>query len=240
MGTVKPIRISDRFSRLLEQCELLPGRLDRHQAVLDEMQSFGLHIDAAYASFVESPKTPADQQLLRKTQAEIQAQIEQLRGEADGIMTQWWEVHSAIRTELAEAARQTPALLPALENFSLLPTPGNSNPKLQVLRLRELLRNAMQMLTPTEPASTPGESKEDRGTGGLMTAKEIAVALGISDKTIYRLAKQGRIPYVRIHSSLRFRQADIEAWLESKSFRPAGMKGATPGRRVVPGAASNR
>ena len=237
---MKRASIGDRLSRLLEQCELLPGRLDRRQAVLDEMQSLGLHIDEAYTSFVKSPKTPVDHQLLSQTQSVIQAQIEQLRREADGLMTQWWEVHRAVGAELAEAARQAPALLPALENFSRLSIPGHSNPKLQALRLRELLRNALQLLAPTQSAAAPRESKEAKGAGGLLTAKETATALGISNKTIYRLAKEGRIPYVRIHSSLRFRQADIDAWLESKSFQPAGVKKATPGKRVIPGGASNR
>jgi len=240
MGTAELASISDRLSRLLEQCELLPGRLGRRQAVLDEMQSLGLHIDAAYASFVKSPKTPADHQLLSQTQFAIQAQIEQLRREADALMTQWWEVHRAVGTELAEAAGQTSALLPALANFSRLPTPGNSNPKLQVLRLRELLRNALQLLACTESAAAPREVKEVQGSGGLLTAKQTATALGISDKTIYRLAKEGRIPYSRIHSSLRFRQADIDAWLESKSFQPAGMKKTTPGKGLIRGTASNR
>jgi excisionase family DNA binding protein len=75
----------------------------------------------------------------------------------------------------------------------------------------------------------PGEAPV---AGGLLTAKQTAAALGTSDKTIYRLAKQGRIPYVRINSSLRFRQADVDAWLESKSFQPAGMKKTNPDRRI--------
>ncbi|MBI5283128.1 MAG: helix-turn-helix domain-containing protein [Candidatus Solibacter usitatus] len=178
--------------------------------------------------------------MLRQTQSEIQAQIEHLRCEADGIMTQWWEVHRAVGAELAEAARQAPALLPPLESFSRLPTPGNSHPKLQVLKLRELLRSAMQALAPAESAAAPRESKEAQGAGGLRTAKEIAAALGISDKTIYRLVKEGHMPYVRIQSGLRFRPAEIEAWLESKSFQPAGMKKAPPGRRIVSNAAWKR
>ena len=240
MGTAKPASISDRLSRLLEQCELLPGRLGRRQAVLVEMESLGLNIDAAYASFVKSPKAPVDHQLLSQTQSVIQAQIEQLRCEADGLMAQWWEVHRAIGAELADAARHAPALLPALENFSRLPTPDNSNSKLQVLRLRELLRKALQLLASTESAVAPREVKEVQGAGGLLTAKQTAAALGISNKTIYRLAKEGRIPYSRIHSSLRFRQADIDAWLESKSFQPAGMKRTTSGKGLIRGSVSNR
>lgn len=155
-------------------------------------------------------------------------------------MTKWWEVHRYVGAEHADATRQTSTLLPALENYNRPPTPGNSNPKLQVLRLRELLRNALQLLAPTELVADPRGDKGTHGTGGLLTAKDTATALGISDKSIYRLAKEGRIPYVRIQSSLRFRQAGIEAWLESKSLQPAGVKKATPGKRAIPGEASNR
>jgi excisionase family DNA binding protein len=195
------------------------------------MRSLGCRIDEAYAAFAESPKGPADEQRLRQTQSEVQAQIEVLRGEADGIMAQWWEVHRAVGAGLAEAAREEPALLASLECFKELSTPGGPDPMLQVLQLRQLLRSAMQP-PPTEPEDTPIKPNEAPGAGSLLTAKQTAAALGTSDKTIYRLAKQGRIPYVRINSSLRFRQADVDAWLESKSFQPAGMKKTNPDRRI--------
>jgi excisionase family DNA binding protein len=226
------MRIRDRLARLLEQCELLPGEIDRRQAVLDKMRSLGCRIDEVYAAFEKSPKMPADEQRLRQTQSEVQAQIEALRGEADGIMTQWWEVHRAVGAALSEAAREEPAFLASLGRFDELPTPGSSDPILQVLRLRELLRSVTQPPLPAEPDAIPMKPGEAPVAGGLLTAKQTAAALGTSDKTIYRLAKQGRIPYVRINSSLRFRQADVDAWLESKSFQPAGMKKTNPDRRI--------
>jgi len=184
MGKMKPASLDDRLSRLLEQCELLPGQLGRRQAILDEMQSLGLQIDAAYTSFSNNPTTPGAQQLLIRDQSVLQAQIEHLRGEAEGILTQWWEVHRAVGAELAEGARQVPALLQIVENFSRISTPSNSNQRLQVLRLRELLRNALQLLAATPSAEVPRESKEAQGAGGLLTARETAAALGISDNDL--------------------------------------------------------
>jgi excisionase family DNA binding protein len=230
---------NDRLSRLLEQCELLPERLNTRQTVLEEMRSLGGQIDAAYASFAASPRTPADKESLRQTQTEIQARIEKLRIEADDMMTDWWALHRSAGDELVEAARQTPALLSAVDDFRQLPLPSDSCPQLQVLRLRELLTTAMSLLVPAGPAVPDRESQSEQRIGGLLTAQDIAAALGISDKTIYRLVKEGRIPYVRIHSSLRFRQADIDTWLTAKSFEPAGMRKTRIGKTPISRAPSD-
>jgi excisionase family DNA binding protein len=42
----------------------------------------------------------------------------------------------------------------------------------------------------------------------LVDARAMAEALGVSDKTVYRLAGKGEIPHVRIGRSVRF---DLEA-----------------------------
>jgi len=185
------------------------------------MNSRGRQIDAAYAAFEKGKQSAADRHQLRRTQSRVQAEIEKLRREADSIMSEWWDVHRAVGAELAEAATELPAFLPALKRFNRLPLPGPSNPKLDVLQLIELVRNATTLVSPAEPTPIPVEPKAEREAAGLLTAKEISRALGISDKTVYRLARQGRIPYVRIQSSLRFRRKDIEAWLETKAFRPS-------------------
>ncbi len=241
MGNAKSTGPVDRLSRLLEQCELLPGRLDMRQVALDGMRSLSLRIDAAYDSFARGLKTPADQQGLTQTQSAIQALIEGLRSEADAITTQWWEVHNAVGDELAAAAPEPDVFLPALEGSGRLPTPSSSNSKLQVLQLRELLRRALLLPNRAAPVAAPTEPRAtSQECGGLLTAKDIAATSGISDKTICRYAKQGRIPYVHIQSSHRFRQADIGAWLEAKSFQPAGMKKPTAGKKTVPRTVSDR
>ena len=73
----------------------------------------------------------------------------------------------------------------------------------------------------------------DRGTQdpqGLLTAKQVAALLSLSAQTVYRLARQGRLSYIRLHGSLRFRHSDIENWLRAKSFNPAGGKKPTSAR----------
>lgn len=45
----------------------------------------------------------------------------------------------------------------------------------------------------------------------IMTAREIAEYLGIHKNTVYRRARLGTIPCVRIFGFLRFRRSDVEA-----------------------------
>ena len=45
--------------------------------------------------------------------------------------------------------------------------------------------------------------------GGLMTAKDLAALLKIDVKTIYSYVQRGLIPYVRIHSNVRFDKRQI-------------------------------
>jgi excisionase family DNA binding protein len=115
----------------------------------------------------------------------------------------------------AQAECDSP-LVPMLEHFSRLPLPGGASPPLQVLRLRELLKAVQER--PPEANPTPSAGTAERN--GLLTARDVSALLGISDKTVYRFAKDGRIPYVRLQSSLRFRRSDVEQWIESRAFQP--------------------
>jgi excisionase family DNA binding protein len=50
----------------------------------------------------------------------------------------------------------------------------------------------------------------------LLTTKEVARLLKLSPKTIQLMRHEGRGPrFIRIGSSVRYRQEDIEAWLAS-------------------------
>ncbi len=51
----------------------------------------------------------------------------------------------------------------------------------------------------------------------LMSVKEIAEYLGLSERTAYKMIKGGRIPYLKLGGQFRFRQDQIEEWLEKKS-----------------------
>jgi excisionase family DNA binding protein len=52
----------------------------------------------------------------------------------------------------------------------------------------------------------------------LLTVKELAGILAISQKTIYSYVARNMIPYVKIQSSVRFRPKHIAAWLSRREF----------------------
>jgi len=51
-----------------------------------------------------------------------------------------------------------------------------------------------------------------------LTVKEVAKLLGFNEFTIYKMARTGRIPCIRIRRHLRFRLADIERWEDKHSY----------------------
>lgn len=51
------------------------------------------------------------------------------------------------------------------------------------------------------------------------TAEELAEVLSLSRKHIYKLAKKGRMPSLRIGGAIRFDPHATAAWLESKAFQ---------------------
>ncbi len=50
----------------------------------------------------------------------------------------------------------------------------------------------------------------------LITIKDVAEFLQIAEKTIYRMAADGKIPGFKVGGSWRFRRKEIENWLESR------------------------
>ena len=52
----------------------------------------------------------------------------------------------------------------------------------------------------------------------LWGVQEVAAFLGLSPKTIYRMALEGRLPSIQIseRGAVRFNEADILLWIESK------------------------
>jgi len=50
--------------------------------------------------------------------------------------------------------------------------------------------------------------------GKLMTAPEVAKITRLHEATIRRLAREGKIPYVRLNNySVRFKETDILEWI---------------------------
>tara|TARA_B100001989_G_scaffold30917_1_gene18402 strand:- start:10 stop:207 length:198 start_codon:yes stop_codon:yes gene_type:complete len=54
----------------------------------------------------------------------------------------------------------------------------------------------------------------------ILTVREVAALLKVSDKTVRRLEARGELPSFRVGAQLRFRRVDIYAWVEAQ--RSAG------------------
>ncbi len=54
--------------------------------------------------------------------------------------------------------------------------------------------------------------------GMILTVKQVAEYLQIDEHTVYRLAKKGEIPAVKIAGQWRFKKDLIDKWLEAGSL----------------------
>ena len=50
----------------------------------------------------------------------------------------------------------------------------------------------------------------------ILTLKELAEYLKLTEKTAYRLAAEGKLPGFKVGGSWRFKSDDIEAWIEEQ------------------------
>jgi len=53
----------------------------------------------------------------------------------------------------------------------------------------------------------------------ILTVKQLANYLQMNEHTIYRLAKSGKIPALKIGAEWRFKKNLIDKWIEEKSIR---------------------
>ena len=60
----------------------------------------------------------------------------------------------------------------------------------------------------------------------FLTTEEVLEYLQVTQRTVYRLIKAGRIPAVRVGRQWRFRKQDVDRWLESQQGR--GARAARP------------
>ena len=67
--------------------------------------------------------------------------------------------------------------------------------------------------SPNTPAPLPAE---------LWGAEDLAAYLGVTRHYVYRLTKQHRIRFVQVGKTVRFRPADVEAWLEAETVAATG------------------
>ncbi len=66
----------------------------------------------------------------------------------------------------------------------------------------------------------------------LMTAREVARILSISEKTVYSYVSRNLIPHYKIEANVRFRARDVADWL--KRHGPANQIPPTTGLRKAP------
>jgi excisionase family DNA binding protein len=53
-------------------------------------------------------------------------------------------------------------------------------------------------------------------TEQIMTLKEVAEYLKLTEKTAYRLAAERKLPGFKVGGSWRFKMSDLEAWIEKQ------------------------
>jgi len=58
----------------------------------------------------------------------------------------------------------------------------------------------------------------------ILTIKEVAGYLKVTERTLYRLVREGKIPAFKVGGSWRFQLADIEAWIaeQKEALHKAG------------------
>jgi excisionase family DNA binding protein len=57
---------------------------------------------------------------------------------------------------------------------------------------------------------------------GLLTARAVGEALGVSAETILRWTRAGKLPAIRLPSgAIRYREADLDEWLVTRSTTKA-------------------
>ena len=54
----------------------------------------------------------------------------------------------------------------------------------------------------------------------LLTIREMGELTGLSVSTLYKMANQRRIPYVKVGSRLRFERQLIDNWLQAHTVMP--------------------
>jgi excisionase family DNA binding protein len=62
----------------------------------------------------------------------------------------------------------------------------------------------------------------------LLTAREAAQALAISERTLWTLTARGEITCIRIGRAVRYSAADLAAWIESRKAPFCGARPVPP------------
>ena len=63
---------------------------------------------------------------------------------------------------------------------------------------------------------------EERMAKDILTVREVAEYLQVTERTLYRLAQEGKIPAFKVGNSGRFRRGDLDRWIEEQTKAPGG------------------
>lgn len=55
--------------------------------------------------------------------------------------------------------------------------------------------------------------------GEILTIKQVAEFLKVTDRTIYKLAAAKKIPAFKVGGTWRFSRADIDSWIKQQSLK---------------------
>jgi excisionase family DNA binding protein len=56
----------------------------------------------------------------------------------------------------------------------------------------------------------------------VMTVREVADYLRVNQRTVYRLAVEGKMPAFKVGATWRFKRNDIDGWISAQSNQPKG------------------
>jgi excisionase family DNA binding protein len=65
----------------------------------------------------------------------------------------------------------------------------------------------------------------DSSEGEILTIKQVAEYLKVTDRTIYRLAGAKKIPAFKVGGTWRFSRADLDTWIRRQSAEPVDRDG---------------
>ena len=54
----------------------------------------------------------------------------------------------------------------------------------------------------------------------VMTVKEVADYLRVNQRTVYRLAVDGKLPAFKVGATWRFKRSDIDGWIAAQAASP--------------------
>src|SRR5512140_907705 len=60
---------------------------------------------------------------------------------------------------------------------------------------------------------------DSQSTGDILTIRQLAEYLMVSEKTVYRMLEKNQLPAMRIGAQWRFRKSDIDAWITAEVHR---------------------